>query len=44
MLIIDYLMPFSFLQTSEDIQLVCNPIVSDELHKVFLIPVFFLTL
>lgn len=27
-------MPFFFLQTSEDIQLVCNSIVSEELHKV----------
>lgn len=36
MLIIDYLMPSFFRQTSEDIQLVCNHIVFDELHKVLL--------
>ncbi len=41
MLIIDYLMPSFFRQTSEGVQLVCNPIVSDELHKVLLNSIFF---
>lgn len=44
MLMIDCLMPSFFRQTSEDIQLVCNPTVSDELHKVLLNPIFSLSL